>query len=218
MKNGNNPEDLKAFEPRRLRSPPKRSGVCRIPRGGMESGGKFRRQTGVTRVKNRGVLIGVLLLAGMILVSVALRADAQSRDEKAIQALFQRFDVALKAKDVNTIMTLYAPNVRVFDAGVPRQYKGAKAYRSVYEGLFATFPGPIETRVSDVASTVVGTMALTTNIETWVLTDKDRNRFTLTFRVTDVWRKINGKWLIIHEHTSLPVDYATGKADLLSKP
>ena len=59
---------------------------------------------------------------------------------------------------------------------------------------------------------------LTTNIETWVLTDKDRNRLKLTFRVTDVWRKTNGKWLIIHEHTSFPVDYATGKADFLSKP
>jgi hypothetical protein len=36
--------------------------------------------------------------------------------------------------------------------------------------------------------------------------------------VTDVYRKIKGKWLIVQEHVSFPVDLATGKADLLSKP
>jgi ketosteroid isomerase-like protein len=36
--------------------------------------------------------------------------------------------------------------------------------------------------------------------------------------VTDVLQKTNGRWLIIHEHASVPVDLATGKGDLLSKP
>jgi uncharacterized protein (TIGR02246 family) len=174
----------------------------------------------VTAVKNRGFLTAVLLLGTVLMVlgSVTLHAHAQSKDEKAIQALIQRFDTALKAKDVNALMTLYAPNVRVFDMGLPRQYKGAKAYRKVFEGLFAAFPGPVEARVGDVAITVVGSMALTTKIETDTWTDKDGNRLSLTYRVTDVWRKIGGKWLIIHEHTSFPADFETGKADFLSKP
>jgi hypothetical protein len=40
----------------------------------------------------------------------------------------------------------------------------------------------------------------------------------LTVRVTDGYRKINGKWLITQEHVSVPVDLETGKADLTSKP
>jgi len=36
--------------------------------------------------------------------------------------------------------------------------------------------------------------------------------------VTDIYRKINGKWLIIHEHISVPVDLTTNKADLAAKP
>jgi len=31
-------------------------------------------------------------------------------------------------------------------------------------------------------------------------------------------RRMGGKWLIFQEHVSVPVDLATGKADLLSKP
>jgi len=30
--------------------------------------------------------------------------------------------------------------------------------------------------------------------------------------------KIKGKWLIVQEHVSVPVDLATAKADLNSKP
>jgi ketosteroid isomerase-like protein len=40
----------------------------------------------------------------------------------------------------------------------------------------------------------------------------------MAFRLTDVLRKVKGKWLIVHEHVSVPVDVATGKADLTSKP
>jgi ketosteroid isomerase-like protein len=36
--------------------------------------------------------------------------------------------------------------------------------------------------------------------------------------VSDVFRRIGDKWLIVHEHVSFPVDIDSGKADLLSKP
>ena len=40
----------------------------------------------------------------------------------------------------------------------------------------------------------------------------------LTVRVTDVFRKTNGNWLVVHEHVSVPVDLDTGKPNLSSKP
>jgi hypothetical protein len=39
----------------------------------------------------------------------------------------------------------------------------------------------------------------------------------MVIRTTDCVRKVKGKWLIVHEHNSVPVDPATGKADLMSK-
>jgi hypothetical protein len=30
-------------------------------------------------------------------------------------------------------------------------------------------------------------------------------------RLTDAYRKINGNWLIVHEHVLVPVDLDTGK-------
>jgi len=37
-------------------------------------------------------------------------------------------------------------------------------------------------------------------------------------RYTQVLKKVNGKWLIWHEHFSVPYDPATGKAVLEAKP
>jgi SnoaL-like protein len=37
-------------------------------------------------------------------------------------------------------------------------------------------------------------------------------------RATSGLRKMNGKWLIVHDHVSVPVDFETGKAALGLKP
>jgi len=49
-------------------------------------------------------------------------------------------------------------------------------------------------------------------------TDKQGKKLDLTVRVTDVYKKARGRWLIVHEHVSVPVDLDTGKPDLTSKP
>ncbi|MBV9075592.1 MAG: nuclear transport factor 2 family protein, partial [Acidobacteria bacterium] len=46
---------------------------------------------------------------------------------------------------------------------------------------------------------------------------KNGNTMDVTLRVTDVYRKSGDKWLIVHEHVSVPVDLDSGKADLQSK-
>jgi hypothetical protein len=40
----------------------------------------------------------------------------------------------------------------------------------------------------------------------------------LTVQLTRVYRKIDGNSLIVHEHTSVPVDLKTNKPDVASKP
>ncbi len=46
----------------------------------------------------------------------------------------------------------------------------------------------------------------------------DGSKTHLVVRFTDVLRKSAGKWLIVQEHVSFPVDPTTGKADMLSTP
>ena len=45
-------------------------------------------------------------------------------------------------------------------------------------------------------------------------TGTDGKEFSLTFRLTSLLKKVDGKWKWIHEHVSFPVDLDSAQADL----
>jgi ketosteroid isomerase-like protein len=158
-----------------------------------------------------------------ILVSAnAAAADkpAADADRAAIQTLEDTFNEGFNSKDVDKIMSVYAPGKQlfVFDVVPPREYTSWEAYKKDFEGLFSAFPGPMKNVISEQTIHVVGTVAYGHNIQTGEFTGKDGKKVNIVARTTDIYRKMNGKWLIVEEHNSVPVDVVTMKPDLLSKP
>ena len=146
-------------------------------------------------------------------------SSSGSSDKAKIEVLYQEFIKACNAKDVNGIMAHYDPNeLFVFDLVPPREYPSWDAYKKDWEGVFTSMPGPMEISISNLAITVVGPVAYARSIQSGYFTAQDGSRADIAVRVTDVLRKVKGKWLIVQEHASVPVDLASGKADLLSKP
>lgn len=164
------------------------------------------------------------LVLSLCMVSTSICADepasAKTGDKAAIEALEQEFMAAMNAKDVDAIMKFYAPGAGlfVFDVTPPRQHVGWDDYKKDWQDAFAALPGPIKFSISDLHITVAGSVAYGHNIQGGYMTRKDGSRLESFVRVTDVYRKIHGHWLIVQEHVSVPVDFDTGKADLLSKP
>ena len=151
----------------------------------------------------------------------AAPAAAPAPSDKAqIERLERRYIAAFTAKDVKAIMSAYAPGAGlfVFDVTPPRQHVGWADYKKDYEDLFAAFPGPWKVAMSDLSVTVSGDVAYGHNIQATEATKPDGSKLAVTVRVTDVYRKINGKWLIVQEHVSIPVDLATMKPDPSSAP
>ena len=164
-------------------------------------------------------LLAVSLTAG--LCGAGPRGSGPSKNEQEIRALEDRFAAAVKAKDVEAIMKAYAPGAElvVFDVVPPRQYVGFDAYKKDWQEFFAAFPGPVDQfELTDLSVTTDGKLGYGHSVQRVVATGKDGSKVDFTVRVTDCYRKIDGKWLITHEHVSVPVDLATGKADLSSKP
>ncbi len=106
----------------------------------------------------------------------------------------------------------------VFDVIPPREYVGWNAYKKDWEGFLGSFAGPITLEMKDLAVEADGNLAYSHSIQHVAGKDKHGKRIDFTTRVTDVYRKIGGKWLIVHEHASVPVDLETGRADLQSTP
>ncbi len=152
--------------------------------------------------------------------AVAADQPAADADKAAIQALEDTYNEGFNSKDVGKIMSVYVPGKQlfVFDVVPPREYKSWEAYKKDFEGLFSAFPGPMKNTISEQTIHVVGSVAYGHNIQTGEFTGKDGTKVKIVARTTDIYRKMNGKWLIVEEHNSVPVDLDTLKPDLLSKP
>ena len=173
------------------------------------------------------VLVLALLAIGLIGYSQSLtRAgdtkpiDNQSQDVADLKAVEDRFMTAFRAKDVNAIMELCVPDesLVVFDVTPPRERRGAQAYRKDWEDAFNRFDGPLQAEISDVDITAGEDVAYVSSVHHVTGTMKGGTKADYIVRVTDGFKKINGKWLIAHTHVSFPVDMRTGKADIESKP
>jgi ketosteroid isomerase-like protein len=164
--------------------------------------------------------LAVVLVVAARAWSAAQGGSSAASDKAAIEAQVAKYKKAFEAKDVNAIMAAYASGTElfVFDAIPPREYPSADSYRKDWEGLFAMFPGPVKDSISELNVTVAGPVAYSHRIEDTHFTDKNGADKELVVRETDVYRKMNGKWLIVQEHVSFPVNPVTGQADLLSKP
>lgn len=167
----------------------------------------------------RTALALAALLAGCAGCAPKAPVDTTAEDLAAIRALEDRFVAAFDAKDANAIMALYtqSDDMVVFDATPPRQYKGWAAYKKDWQDMFAGSPGPMEMKLTDLEITVGGDVAYSHSIQASALTDKTGKKTPYIVRVTDGYRKVNGVWLISHEHVSVPVDLGTMKPDLESK-
>jgi uncharacterized protein (TIGR02246 family) len=162
------------------------------------------------------------LSVAMLASASAVAADKPTADadKAAIQALEDTYNEGFNSKDVDKIMSVYAPGKQlfVFDVEPPREYTSWEAYKKDWVALFASMPGPLTNTISEQTVHVVGSIAYGHNVETAEFTGKDGAKVKLVVRTTDIYRKINGKWLIVEEHNSVPVDLDNMKPDILSKP
>jgi len=155
-----------------------------------------------------------------VLSLLPVAADAGADDVAQIKAVEDQFAAAVNAKDVDAIMKVYVPseNLFLFDALPPRQYVGAAAVRKDWEDFLATTKGPLKLTVTNVACDADVSLGYCRSIQEYTGTDTKGKPFDVTVRQTDVDRKVDGRWLIVHQHISFPVDLATGKPDFTSKP
>ncbi|MBV8531039.1 MAG: nuclear transport factor 2 family protein [Candidatus Eremiobacteraeota bacterium] len=138
---------------------------------------------------------------------------AATADQSQLRTLEKTFTQAMNEKDVDAIMAVYAPgeSLLVFDViGPPGVHFGWDEYRDAFERMFAAISGPLEFAMSDLDVAVSGDVGYGRSLQhVSGVHAKDGTRFAYTVRVTDVYRKIGGKWLIVQEHVSLPLDRDT---------
>lgn len=133
-------------------------------------------------------------------------------DEARIRELLEKWTRTLHAKDLDTLMALYAPDTVTFDLMPPSQVQGAERYRKNFEKWFAAMPGPIDYEIHDLRVTTSDDVAFCHSLSHVRGTRANGEKADYWVRVTVGLQKRNGEWLAMHDHVSMPMDMETRKA------
>ena len=80
--------------------------------------------------------------------------ETKKNDEAEIKRVIEGGVEAVRARDIDGVMSIYAQEVVSFDIVPPLRYIGADAFRKVWEEVFSSFQGPIDYEIHDLSITV----------------------------------------------------------------
>jgi ketosteroid isomerase-like protein len=135
----------------------------------------------------RALMLGSTVTIAMMIAASAMRVSARTSDTTEIE-----------------IMSCYSDEVFAYDVVPPRQYVGAAAFQKPWRGFLDMFKRPINAEVNDLVINSDGKIAYSRSIQHVSGRTNEGQPFDATFRITDVYRKSQGKWVIVQEHISEP--------------
>jgi ketosteroid isomerase-like protein len=133
----------------------------------------------------------------------------------------QRVEEAVKAirsRNIDAVMAIYSPDIVSYDIGPPLRYAGAEGKRQAWEEVFDAYTGPIAYEVRDLKVTAEGEVAFVCSVNYVHGTLSNGHVTDLWLRWTACFRRIDGAWLIVHDHVSVPADLVHGQAVLNLTP
>lgn len=125
-------------------------------------------------------------------------------DQIAIGRLIEDWSAAVHRKDHDGVLKRHAHDILMFDVPGPFQSEGIEAYRKTWDLFFGWMAQPPKFHLSDIRITAGTDVAFVTAHGECLGPDETGNPTALDFRLTMGLRKVDGQWIIEHEHHSVP--------------
>lgn len=127
-----------------------------------------------------------------------------------ISALLERRSEAIRAKDLDLLLSFYSPDVVYFDVVPPLQYVGSAALRGRFSQWFGGFESSIGQEIHDLTILASEDVAVASMLIRSGGTQTTGREVGLWVRATSSFHRSDSGWLITHEHISLPADLGSG--------
>jgi ketosteroid isomerase-like protein len=151
--------------------------------------------------------------------SGAGRALPMARDEKEeavaqtqIERRVQDYAKAVSTKDIESVMSLYAPDIVSFDINPPLGYQGTDDKRRAWQNVFTAYAGPLAYEIHDLNVTAQGELAFVHSFNHVHGTLASGHLSDMWVRWTACFRRMDGVWRVVHDHVSVPADLEHGRA------
>jgi uncharacterized protein (TIGR02246 family) len=145
-------------------------------------------------------------------------ATQHAIDEADIRQRIDKLVEAIRAMDLESVKSIYAPDIVSFDIVPPLQHVGAEAKWKNWVDVFTVYQRPLDYEIRDLTITVGDDVAFGHSLNRISGTLKNGNRSDIWVRCTICFRKIDGNWLIAHDQVSVPLDVESGRALLNLEP
>lgn len=144
--------------------------------------------------------------------------DGQEASEAEVRALVEQTAEACRQKNAAELMKHYAPDVMAFDLLNPLRYSGVEPLAQRAQQWFDSFQGPIGYELRDLKVTASTSVAFCSSLNHVSGTKTDGQKIEMWWRATLGLQKLDGRWQVIHAHSSVPFNMETGKAALELEP
>jgi uncharacterized protein (TIGR02246 family) len=128
------------------------------------------------------------------------------------RAVIEARVAAVAAKDLDALLACYAEDVTLFDAVGPLRDTGRDAERTRLREWFGAYRSAIELEIRDLDVVADGDVAFASYLFHVRGTMVDGTDVAMWVRSTAGLRRDDHGWKIVHEHSSVPFDSATGEA------
>jgi uncharacterized protein (TIGR02246 family) len=125
-------------------------------------------------------------------------------DPAAIRNLVKKWAGAVRRKDLKGILANHSPDMLMFDVPPPLQSKGIRAYKKTWDLFFSWAQDSGVFDINEMNITAGHDVAFVTALMRCAGTEANGKRRALEFRLTIGLRKIGGRWIVMHEHHSIP--------------
>lgn len=131
-------------------------------------------------------------------------STSAAADEAIIRKLIEDWASAVRAKDFEDILAHHSDDMLMFDVPPPMESRGINAYRETWNLFYSAQPEPVAFDIQQMEIDAGSDVAFVTALMQCADQCANGEHLKLDFRLTVGLRKTNGRWVVLHEHHSIP--------------
>ena len=133
-------------------------------------------------------------------------------NETLIRELLKKWADATRSGSRDEVLVSHASDVTIFDVLPPLKYEGADAYRKSWDEWQPTTEGPGLFEIHNLKVTAGQDVAFAHCFIQCGGIQPNGRTFEDWVRATFCFRKLEGKWLVTHQHISMPIGKQPGNS------
>jgi len=131
-------------------------------------------------------------------------SNNKTTDETQIRELIETWAQSVRDRDIDGILAHHAFDILLFDVPPPVQLRGIHEYRRSWEHFLRWFGDSGVFEISELNITAGDDVAFGHGLIRCSGTEASPYKVELVVRLTICCRKIQGQWIVMHEHHSEP--------------